>query len=131
MRTNCGPLWLMVQLFSRQRRLVFGTASVPIISIANIYVMEAKNTRIRVTGKLITRNDKFFSTIALAKVVNMISSFAISPTARVLLLHGNHSRLTGLKVHVHRFPIRRKIKASEIPFWETEANYFDGNNYLF
>ena len=35
----------MVQLFSRQRRLVFGTASVPIISIANIYVMEAKNIR--------------------------------------------------------------------------------------
>lgn len=42
MRTNCGPLWLMVQLFSRQRRLVFGTASVPIISMASIYVIEAQ-----------------------------------------------------------------------------------------
>lgn len=39
------PLWLMVQLFSRRRRRVFGTASVPIIRIANICVMEAKNTR--------------------------------------------------------------------------------------
>ena len=33
----------------------------------------------------------------------MVSSFAISPIARVLLLHGNHSRLIGFKVYVHRF----------------------------
>ena len=57
----------------------------------------------------------------------MVSSFAIFPIARVLLLHGNHSRLIGFKVYVHRFPDqKKKIKASEIPFWETEANYFDG-----
>lgn len=56
----------------------------------------------------------------------MISSFAISPTARVLFLHGNHFRLVGLKVHVHGFPDPEKNKASEIPFWETGANYFDG-----
>ena len=39
------PLWLMVQPFSRWRRPVFGTASVPIIRMENIYVTEAKNTR--------------------------------------------------------------------------------------
>lgn len=34
----------MVQPFSRQRRLAFGTAYVLIISIASLYVMEAENT---------------------------------------------------------------------------------------
>ena len=61
-------------------------------------------------------NERKDRTTALAKAVNMISSFAISPTARVLFLHGNHSRLVGLKVHVHRFLDPKKIKASEIPF---------------
>lgn len=75
---------------------------------------------------LIARNDKFFSAIALAKVVNMVSSFAISPTAWVFLLHGNHSRLVGLKVHVHGFSDPEKNKSPEIPFWETGADYFDG-----
>ena len=68
----------------------------------------------RVTRRNI--NERKDRAIALAKVVNMISSFAISSTERVFLLHGNHSRLVGLKVHVYRFPDPKKIKASEIPF---------------
>ena len=81
-----------------------------------LYRFRRASARIRVAGKLIARNDKFFSAIALAKVVNMISSFAISSTARVLFLHDDHSRLIGLKAHVRRFPDPKKIKASEIPF---------------
>lgn len=40
---------------------------------------------------------------------------------------GIAGKLVRLVEHVRRQQrIRRKIKASEIPFWETEANDFDG-----
>lgn len=76
-----------------------------------LYRFRRASARIRMTRKLIACDNEFFSTIALAKVVNIISSFAISPTARILFLHGNHSRLVGLKVHVHRFTDPEKNKS--------------------
>ena len=52
-----------------------------------------------------------WSVCFLLTSANVISSFAISPTARVFLLRGNHSRLVGLKVRVHGFPDPEKDKS--------------------